>query len=789
MGGVDWRQAGAKCAILFVCAKDEDDERVPLCLFYLCLSGVSLVGAAATLSYLMAMRTLWSSSADPITGVGIADLTLAATLVCGASAALFEPTALKSTARDALFHVSFASFLATSVLAFGSARMVWLRLNGRGKLLTMTTTTTTSVMVEEELEKAGEEAFEPRPTEDEIPSLTLFAGPSRRSLRFAIGFTYCLAAIVSLCAHIAEQARRIASLFVLVPGLVVALLLIASIVMYWQVAQLSGVSYPRAQYRTVRRAIILFVLAHGAKALFVLAAAVVASSERLFFARCSNDGTWSTKRPGARIVMEVALASIGALDAVAFFSNSPWYNVDDDAAAVFDDSVSPSHNIELQCSDGSFAPWAPLPLVRLDERSLLAAPVVGRGTFGTVRMLGSASVSCGRRLLEAGIETVAVKSFAHRLCAATCDADDAALSPQDTWVKEQLELLRVEAFQVARLHHRRIVSLYGIAETSALGPCLVSEYLDGGSLYDHLVQPDSAIVFERNGPRLASRAARHVADALRYLHSKHVIHRDLKSANVLVAADGHANPFLWRFKVSDFGTSRVLLDHARLNSANAPTKRRRRLRTAAARFFDLRNNLWKAPPQPSHASQVAQQNGDLQAPAGHPISKLLTTQVGTPLAMAPELLVTSSTDYDTKIDVYSFAILLWETCARSTNWYATYGDPGPGCAVLFRRVADGLRPPISDAFDPSLTALMRTCWDPDPKKRPNFERIYDTLCRIRRSISTSPTDKPHIQPRDLEEAKSSIPRTPVLSLRESYSTEQDTAASNTPKGGIDLTST
>lgn len=786
MGGVEWRQTGAKCAILFVCAKDEDDERVPLCLFYLCLSGVSLVGAAATLSYLMAMRSLWSSSADPITGVGIADLTLATTLVCGASAALFEPTALKSAARDALFHVSFASFLATSVLAFGSARMVWLRLNGRGKLLTTTTTTTTSVMVGGEVEKTGEEAFEPRPTEDEIPSLTLFAGPSRRSVRYAIGFTYCLAAIVSLCAHIAEQARRVASLFVLVPGSVVAMLLIASIVMYWQVAQLSGVSYPRAQYNTVRRAIVLFVLAHAAKALFVLAAAIVASSERLFFARCSNDGTWSTKRPGARVVMEVALASIGALDAVAFFSNSPWYNVDDDAAGIFD-GASPSHNFELPCSDGSFAPWAPLPLVRLDERSLLAAPVIGRGTFGTVRMLGSASVSCGRRLLEAGVDTVAVKSFAHRLCAASCDGDDAALSPQDTWVKEQLELLRVEAFQVARLHHRRIVSLYGIAETSALGPCLVSEYLDGGSLYDHLVQPDSAVVFEQNGPRLASRAARHVADALRYLHSKHVIHRDLKSANVLVAADGHANPFLWRFKVSDFGTSRVLLDHARLNRANAPTKRRRRLRTAAARFFDLRNNLWKAPPQPAHA-EVAQQNGDLQDPGGYPSDKLLTTQVGTPLAMAPELLVTSSTDYDAKIDVYSFAILLWETCARSTNWYATYGDPGPGCTVLFRRVADGLRPPISDAFDPNLTALMRTCWDPDPKKRPDFDRIHYTLCCLRRSISTSPTDKPRIPPRDLEEAKSPIHRALVHPRRESCSTEQDASPPTTPQGGLDFTS-
>lgn len=700
-----WEEQGASCALFFVCANEEDDERVPVCLLFLCLCCVSLAGAGAVCGYLLFSRPCATSSSDPITGVGVADTVLSLALVSGAATTVSSPDALTRGARDGLFHVAYASFLASCSFAFGSAHLVHGRLSGR----------TLSMEVEE---KGDERLSEDGSAEP----------PVRGKSRKLVAATYASAAVVSFLTHVAERSPRVVGFFVLVPGVIVACLLAYSLHLYWRVARLSGVSYPRAQLDGVRRAIACFALAHSAKALFVASAAVVASSERLFFVGC-RPGTGWTERPVSRAIMEIALATIGSLDAIAVFSNSPWY------VSPSRSRSAPSLSLTRRGTVTDTVSWAPLTLLRVDDQRLLAAPVIGRGTFGTVRKLGAEAVSIGRLLLDAGVETVAVKSFAHTL--------GVDLSAEDTWVAQQLELLRIEAFQIAKLHHWRIVPLYGIAESESLGPCLVSEYLDGGSLSEHLQNPASRAFFERHDPFVPRRVARHVADALAYLHSKHVIHRDLKSANVLVSTA--ERPDRWRFKVCDFGTSRVLLDNA---SSKPPPRQRSadRALVFAAAFFDVRRGFWWTRRRERQLGLVRMASSAL------PNSPLLTTQVGTPLAMAPELLLPGDgaaartgvvVDYDAKIDVYSFAILLWEICARSTNWYAEFHeDPGPGCAHLFRHVLAGLRPRVRDDFDPHLADLMCACWDHRPQHRPDFDAIHADLVRLlhdeRSAVSPSP---------------------------------------------------
>jgi len=85
------------------------------------------------------------------------------------------------------------------------------------------------------------------------------------------------------------------------------------------------------------------------------------------------------------------------------------------------------------------------------------------------------------------------------------------------------------------------------AVTRAPDYCLVTEYVVNGSLWDLLHSQALAI-----DPALMVRLARDTACGLYYLHSHTppLLHRDLKSANLLV--DGALN-----VKLSDFGMSRL----------------------------------------------------------------------------------------------------------------------------------------------------------------------------------------------------------------------------------------
>ncbi|GMF17448.1 unnamed protein product [Phytophthora fragariaefolia] len=103
---------------------------------------------------------------------------------------------------------------------------------------------------------------------------------------------------------------------------------------------------------------------------------------------------------------------------------------------------------------------------------------------------------------------------------------------------------------MAMLEHARIVQFVGVAWDSLTDLCAVSEFMEGGdlrallSLYE---EEGRATGFDRTKVTIAL----HVAHALTYLHSLEtpVLHRDLKSRNILLTSDLDA-------KVTDFGISR-----------------------------------------------------------------------------------------------------------------------------------------------------------------------------------------------------------------------------------------
>ncbi|HET6323175.1 MAG TPA: protein kinase [Planctomycetaceae bacterium] len=93
----------------------------------------------------------------------------------------------------------------------------------------------------------------------------------------------------------------------------------------------------------------------------------------------------------------------------------------------------------------------------------------------------------------------------------------------------------------AQLHHPNIVALYDVGEYQG-APYLVYEFVDGVTL-KHVVREGSA------SRRESTRIVAEVAGALEYAHSKNVVHRDVKSANIMLDRSGRA-------RLMDFGLAK-----------------------------------------------------------------------------------------------------------------------------------------------------------------------------------------------------------------------------------------
>ena len=98
-----------------------------------------------------------------------------------------------------------------------------------------------------------------------------------------------------------------------------------------------------------------------------------------------------------------------------------------------------------------------------------------------------------------------------------------------------------EASTIAQLEHPNIVPLYDFGETTEYR-YLVMRYMAGGSLLSRLQRAPLTVEH-------AIRLAFPLAAALDYVHSQHVVHRDLKSGNILLDLEGR--PYL-----ADFGLAR-----------------------------------------------------------------------------------------------------------------------------------------------------------------------------------------------------------------------------------------
>ncbi|XP_044505908.1 uncharacterized protein LOC123225758 [Mangifera indica] len=151
-----------------------------------------------------------------------------------------------------------------------------------------------------------------------------------------------------------------------------------------------------------------------------------------------------------------------------------------------------------------------------------------------------------------------------------------------------------EADILSKLHHPNVMAFYGVVQDGPGGTlATVTEYMVDGSLRHVLVRKDR---FLDRRKRLI--IAMDAAFGMEYLHSKNIVHFDLKCDNLLVNLKDPSRPIC---KVGDFGLSKI-----------------------------KRNTLV---------------SGGVR---------------GTLPWMAPELLSGSSSKVSGKVDVFSFGIVLWE---------------------------------------------------------------------------------------------------------------------------------
>jgi len=197
--------------------------------------------------------------------------------------------------------------------------------------------------------------------------------------------------------------------------------------------------------------------------------------------------------------------------------------------------------------------------------------------------------------------------------------------------------------------------------------CMVMEFCARGSLYDVLQDDSVEMGWQRSFQMLEE-----IVTGLQALHNHTpcVMHRDLKTLNVLVTQDFHC-------RLADFGLSR----------------------------FDTASNL-----------------------------KTLAKCAGTYAYTAPESMDSATFRYTVRSDVYSVAIMMWEFAHRCVTgcYKRPYYEMSVTVEFTFLLQAanKNRRPKIPDNVPPTFLKLITDTWHKDPNQRPDSNQLLERLQAI-----------------------------------------------------------
>lgn len=251
------------------------------------------------------------------------------------------------------------------------------------------------------------------------------------------------------------------------------------------------------------------------------------------------------------------------------------------------------------------------------------------------------------------------------------------LRPEKRRKLKEMEMFMAEIYLLAQLKHDNIVSLVGIAWNTLEHIVMVQELMELGDLQHFLAQQlrrkpehdSSRELFTWDSQRL--KIAQAVASALAYMHNltPKLLHRDVKSRNVLLSADMDV-------KLCDFGISR--------------------------RKYNMDED-------------------DLNLTA--------TAAAGTMSWTPPELLL--GEDYSEKVDIYSYGVLLTELDTCQLPYHDPQSLELRLVQFPLRLMKmilnEGYRPKLSPNCPPHIAQLIASCLERDPEKRPTAHAIRAML--------------------------------------------------------------